>query len=506
MLLYRPAFYSCLLVLALASGVRADVVLAPLFRDAAVLQRDKPVPVWGRAEAGEKVSVTFGGQTIGTTAGTDGRWIVVLDALPASAEPAELVVTGRNTVTVRDILVGEVWLLSGQSNMEWPVSRSMNAGAEIAAGNHPLIRHFKVARHVATETQADAGGAWVSASPETVGAFSAVGYYFARDLQRRLGVPIGLVHAAWGGTPIEAWLSPLTLASDPAFAVIDERWAATHASYPERKDAHDAAVAKWETERTAARAANQPFNRARPNNPPGPGHPSTPTGLFNGMVNPLVPYALRGALWYQGEGNAGRHAEYHKLFAAMITHWRKHFGQGDFPFLWVQLANFKVRNDATGQTWAYLREAQTETLVLPATGQAVIIDVGDPDDIHPANKQEVGRRLSLLARHQVYDLPGDFSGPLFERAQREGPALRVHFVHADNGLTAGGKPLQAFEIAGPDRKFHSATAVIERNTVVVRAPEVTEPVALRYAWSNNPEANLFNGAGLPAAPFRTDNW
>lgn len=506
MILPRCVVRLLLLSVVFAAGVRADVVLAPLFRDQAVLQRDKPVPVWGTADAGEKVAVTFSGQTVSATAGKDGRWMVVLDALPASATGAELVVVGKNTVTIRDVLVGEVWLLSGQSNMEWSVARSMNAKEEIAAANNPLIRHFKVARNVATEPQTEAGGTWNATTPETVGGFSAVGYYFARDLQRRIDVPIGLINSSWGGTPIESWLSPLTLSSDPAFAVINERWAQTLATYPERKTAHDEAVAKWEADQAAAKAANQPFTRGRPAPPAGPGHPSTPTALFNGMINPLVPYALRGALWYQGESNAGRHAEYHRLFASMITHWRKHFGQPDFPFLWVQLANFKVANDATGQTWAFLREAQTETLSLPATGQAVLIDIGDPDDIHPINKQEVGRRLSLIARHQVYDQRGDFSGPLFERAQREGSSLRVHFQHASNGLTAGGRPLQAFEVAGPDRKFYPAKAVIERDTVVVSASEVTEPVALRYAWSNNPEANLFNGAGLPAAPFRTDTW
>jgi len=499
-------FRLCLLLSLSAAGAYAEVVLAPLFRDGAVLQRDKPVPVWGTADAGEKITVAFGGQAVSTTTGADGRWIVTLDALPAQATPAELVVTGKNTVTVRDVVVGEVWLLSGQSNMEWSVARSMNAKEEIAAANNPLIRHFKVARNVATEPQTQAGGTWNATTPETVGGFSAVGYYFARDLQRRVDVPIGLINSSWGGTPIEAWMSPLALASNPAFAVVNERWAATLASYPQRKTAHDEAVAKWEADRAAAQAAKQPFTRNRPGDPAGPGHPSTPTSLFNGMINPLVPYALRGALWYQGESNAPRAAEYHALFAAMITHWRKHFGQGDFPFLWVQLANFKVNNDATGQTWAYLREAQTETLSLPATGQAVIIDIGDPNDIHPTNKQEVGRRLSLIARHQVYQQPGDHSGPVFERAAREGATLRVYFKYADNGLTAADKPLQAFELAGPDRKFYPAKAVIERNTVVVSAPEVTEPVALRYAWSNDPGANLFNGAGLPAAPFRTDTW
>lgn len=493
------------------SALRADVALAPLFQDHAVLQQGKPVPVWGRADAGEKVTVTFAGQTAQATAGADGRWILYLDTLPASTTPAELVVSGKNTVTVRDVLVGEVWLCSGQSNMEWPVSRAQNAREEIAAANFPLIRHFKVKRTVAESPQESVEGDWAVCSPQTVEPFTAIGYFFARDLHRKLGVPIGLVNSSWGGTPVESWLSPASLGSNPAFAVVRERWQKTLAAYPQKKADYDAALAMWEKDESVAKAAGDSAlaefrkENARPRPPRGPGDSWTPLGLYNAMINPLVPYALRGAIWYQGESNAGLAPEYHALFASMITWWRAHFGQGDFPFYWVQLANYNAGNGESTQ-WAFLREAQTQTLSLPNTGQALAIDIGNPDDIHPTNKQEVGRRLALIAKAQVYEVPGDFSGPMFASATREGAAMRVRFKYADNGLTAGGKPLQSFEVAGADQKFYPATARIDRDTVVVSAPEVKEPVAVRYAWRNSPEANLFNGAGLPACPFRSDSW
>ncbi|HEY0945058.1 MAG TPA: sialate O-acetylesterase [Opitutaceae bacterium] len=494
------------------SALRADVALAPLFQDHAVLQQGKPVPVWGRADAGEKVTVTFAGQTAHATADADGRWILYLDTLPANATPAELVATGRNTVIVRDVLVGEVWLCSGQSNMEWPVSRAQNAKEEIATASFPLIRHFKVKRTVADAPQENVEGAWAVCSPETAAHFTAVGYFFARDLHRKLGVPVGLVNSSWGGTPVESWMSPAALHSEPAFAVVRERWQKTLDEYPAKKAGFDEKVAAWEQKEAAARVAGEAaLAEFRQQNPRpwglrgAPGDSWTPMGLYNAMINPLVPYALRGALWYQGESNAGHASEYHALFAAMITWWRAHFGQGDFPFYWVQLANYKAGN-GDGTDWAFLREAQTQTLSLPNTGQALAIDIGNPDDIHPTNKQEVGRRLALIAKTRIYEVPGDFSGPQFVSATPEGAAMRVRFNYADNGLTAGAKPLQSFVIAGADRKFYPATARIERDTVVVSAPEVKEPVAVRYAWSNSPEANLFNGAGLPACPFRSDSW
>jgi sialate O-acetylesterase len=346
-------------------------------------------------------------------------------------------------------------------------------------------------------------GEWQATSPETVERFTAVGYFFARELHRKLGVPIGLVNSSYGGTPVEAWMSPDSLASDPAFAVVGQRWAEALAKHSERAAAHQKATAGWTAERDAAKAAGKAFERRAPRPPQGPGHPDTPSGLYHGMIHPVLPFALRGAIWYQGESNAGRASEYRALFSAMITQWRQAFGQGDFPFYWVQLANFKTDKPDSG-AWPLLREAQTQTLALPATGQAIAIDIGNPDDIHPRNKQEVGRRLALIAMSQAYGQTMDDSGPVFLRANPEKNRLRIEFAHAVTGLIARDKPLQSFEVAGADGVYRPATADIEGDTVVVRAAEVPAPVAVRYAWSNSPEANLFNGAGLPAVPFRSD--
>ena len=489
------------------ASVFADVTLAPVFTDHAVLQRDKPLPVWGKADAGERVTVAFGGQAIGTTADKDGRWIVYLTPLEASSAPGELVVTGKNVVRLTDILVGDVWLCSGQSNMEWPVERSINWEEEVATANLPLIRHLKIKKTVA-DAPADMvendGAGWRVCTPEVAKWFTAVGFYFARDIQPRIGVPVGLINSSYGGTPVEAWMSATALGSDPAFAVVDERWQKAIVTAPEDRERHDAAVKAWLAGEADARAKGEKYTVPWPTNPPGVKW-FQPAGLYNGMIAPILPVAIKGVLWYQGETNAERAAEYRALFSAMITYWRAHLGQGDVPFFWVQLANFAGGYpDAT--EWALLRDAQTETLALPATGQAVAIDIGDANDIHPTNKQEVGRRLALLARAKVYGGSVDFSGPLFKSAVREGAVMRVSFEYAGNGLIARDKPLQSFQIAGADRKFYPAMAQIERDTVVVSAAEVPEPVAVRYAWTNAPEANLYNGAGLPAVPFRSDKW
>ena len=499
--------FSALLLFASFSVARANVSLASPFSDHAVLQRGKPLPVWGRADPGEHISLSFHGQTVGTTAAPDGRWMVYLEALSASSEPAELIVTGNNTLHVNDLLVGDVWLCSGQSNMEFLVNRAVNAAQEIAAANFPQIRHFKVKRAVADTPLDTAGGDWDVCSPSTVSDFTAVGYFFARDIHQRLNIPVGLINSTWGGTQIESWMSSSSLATNPALAVIHDRWLKTLAEYPERKKAYDAAVAAWSREESAAAAKPKPekFLIPKPREPATLGHPDTPSGLFNGMINPLLPYALCGFLWYQGEANASRASEYHVLLSTMITSWRGHFGQKELPFFWVQLPNFKA-GKANGTEWAFLREAQTQTLSLPNTGQAVIIDLGDPDDVHPRNKQEVGRRLALIARTKVYDSPVDYSGPVFARAVPQGSILRIFFSHASSGLTARDKPLQSFEIAGADKKFYPAAARIDGATVIGSAREVKNPVAVRYGWTNDPPANLYNGAGLPATPFRSDSW
>lgn len=500
------------LVTASFGCARADVALAPLFGDHAVLQREKPVPIWGRADPGEKVTVTFAGQVRQATTGRDGRWIVFLDPMPASAVGADLAVAGKNRVSARNLVVGEVWLCSGQSNMEWPVSRAANPDREIATAHFPLLRHVKI-EHTVADSPADAvaTGGWQPATPQTVGTFTAVGYFFARDLHRRLGVPIGIVNSSWGGTPIESWMSPAAL-SDPAFAVVHERWQKTLADYPGALKTHEKRFAEWTKAEAAAPPAETPartewlHRNPRPQAPRGPGSQSTPAGLFNGMINPLLPYAIRGTLWYQGEANASRASEYRALFATLITAWRAHFGQGDFPFYWVNLANFKAPSDDTGMAWAFLREAQTQALALPNTGQAMAIDIGDPDNIHPADKQEVGRRLALLARNRVHGIVGDDTGPTFSSASREGSALRVRFTNVHGGLVARDQPVQSLEVAGADRVFHPASARIEQDTLIVSAPNVKEPVAVRYAWRNAPVANLYNSSGQPAVPFRSDSW
>ena len=496
-----PLFF----LLGLLQVARADVTLAALFQDRMVLQRGRPVPIWGRAEPEEKVTVSFGQQEVSTTTPADGRWILYLDALETQANPTEMVVTGKNRVVIADVLVGEVWLASGQSNMEWSLQRAERGAEEVAAADYPLIRMFKVEQAV-SETPTDTmKGAWQTTHPSQAGGFSAVGYFFARDLYRKLGVPIGVIHSSWGGTGVEAWMSPAALASDPAFAVVNERWKKNLEEYPARMESYMTQLEAWTAEQAAAKASGQPFNQRRPAAPDGPGSKRTPTGLFNAMINPVLPYALRGVIWYQGENNADRATEYHALFASMITFWRAHFGQGDFPFFWVQLANFNAGHPQ-GTHWAVLREAQSKALALPDTGQAVAIDIGDPVDIHPRNKQEVGRRLAMIAKAQVYGIPGDFSGPVFASAEKERNGMRVRFEHAVTGLIARDRPLQSFEVAGADRIFRPARAVIDGDTVVVSSPEVRDPVAVRYAWSNAPVANLYNGAGLPAAPFRSDDW
>jgi sialate O-acetylesterase len=485
---------------------RADVTLAPLFQDHAVLQRAQPVPVWGLAAPGEHVTVAFQGQQIGTTAGADGRWIVYLGPLATSAESAALVVVGKNTVTVNDVLVGEVWLASGQSNMEWPLSKAANGPAEVAAAKNPLLRLFSVQHQVADQPATTVTGSWQPCTPEAVKMFSAVQYYFGRDLQRKLGVPVGLIGSYWGGTAVEAWMSEATLKSTAAFPAIDARWQKSRAEFPQKQASYPSDMAAWKKAEEAAKATHTANPVPWPPPPVGPGTPYALSGLFNGMIAPLQPYALRGVLWYQGEANWPLPGEYAELFPAMIRGWRAGWGPVDFPFYFVQLANFTVTNDPTGRGWARLREAQARALALPATGMAVTVDIGDPKDIHPRNKQEVGRRLALLAKTQTYAIPGDVSGPVFAFTTPERSALRVHFDHASTGLISANQPVQSLEVAGADRKFYPATGKIERDTLLVSAREVKEPVAVRYAWSNAPVANLFNGAGLPAAPFRSDDW
>lgn len=498
----------CLALVCLGASASADVIPAPLFTDNAVLQRDKPVPVWGTAVAGEKVSVTFAGQTASTTADADGRWRVDLPASPANSTPSNLVIKGNNTITLANIVVGEVWLVSGQSNMEWVVKNTYDAAIDIpASANFPLIRHIQIQRKVSDTPLATATGKWQVAAADTTGYFSAVGYYFALDLCQVLRIPVGIINSSLGGTPVESWIDAEAYKTAPAEAAkVRERWTKVLADYPANKAKYDADIAAWQKEQAEAKAANLPFTKKSParwDGVWGPGHQNTPSGLYNGMINPLVPYALRGALWYQGEANGGRANEYHALFSAMITGWRKNFAQGDFPFYWAQLANY---SSPAATEWAFLREAQTKTLALPATGQAVIVDLGNVRDIHPREKRDVGRRLARLALARDYGQKIADSGPVLDKAVREGAGFRVTFTSINGNLIAPQNILGGFELAGADKVFKPAEAKIENDTVLVTSADVAEPVAVRYAWRNAPLAGLFNQEGLPAVPFRTDTW
>jgi sialate O-acetylesterase len=497
-----------------AQAPKEDLSLAPLFGDHAVLQCGRPVPVWGRAGAAEAVAVTFRGQTVRTVAGADGRWSVRLGPLAATAEPADLVVAGRTTLTLHDVVVGEVWLCSGQSNMEFTVDdggftyRVVNAEAEVAGADFPLIRQLKVERTVATApAETVKTGGWQPASPKTVGQFTAVGYFFARDVHRALGVPVGIIDSPWGGTPIESWMSDAARNSTSLAAVLDARWKKDKSEWPpERVARYPADMAAWEKAEREATATHTKNPLAWPQPPSSDDSPARPGGLYNAMVAPLQPGALRGILWYQGESNAGRPGEYAELFQTLIRSWREGFGQGDLPFFFVQIANFGSEVEVVDRGWARLREAQAQALTLANTGMAVTIDIGDAHNVHPRNKQEVGRRLALLARAKVYGLPPEVSGPVFASAAREGRAMRVRFTYAGTELQARDGAPRALEVAGADRVFYPAVGVIETDSLLVSSPDVAEPAAVRYAWTNAPAANLYGDNGLPVVPFRSDSW
>jgi len=503
--------FSITAVLAAGStALQAAVALASPFSDHAVLQRGQPIPVWGTADAGEKVTVSFDGQTKMVAAGADGKWLIKLDTHTAGG-PYDLTVAGTNTITLSDILVGEVWVCSGQSNMAMVVKNSRDAGQEIAAAKYPRLRHIQIDRKTANTPITTCGGTWTVCSPETVGGYTAVGYFFGRKLLQELDVPIGLLHTSWGGTPAEAWTSKPALTAAATFSGVFTAWDKQMEDYPAQMEKFKPTLAKWETEAAAAQAAGKPApNKPRP--PKGPDSPHKPACLYNGMLNPLVPYGIKGAIWYQGEANAGRAKDYRELMALMIGDWRQAFGQGDFPFYIVQLANYMERKpEPTDTGWAALREAQyLVTTTVKNTGIAVAIDIGEAKDIHPKNKQDVGLRLALNALAKDYGKTIEYSGPVFKVMTVDGANAVLSFDHLGGGLAitgdlaVTGKKLTGFAIAGEDKKFVWADAKIVGDTVVVSAASVTKPVAVHYAWGDNPECSLSNKAGLPAVPFRTD--
>ena len=642
---------TCLLALTFlgASSLWANVHLPRLFGDNMVLQRDKPVAIWGWADAGEKITVSFDHQSKTAKADKKGYWLIHLDAQQAGG-PFQLIVKGKNEITISDVLVGEVWICSGQSNMEMPIAgwgKINNYQQEIAAADYPQIRHFKVPNTTSSVPAADIpGGDWKICNPDNAGDFSATAYFFARELNRQLHVPVGLINTSWGGTHVETWTSRgafeqseefksmiagLPVGVDPSSVAMQHKAALMktitglqgslpaageeeqykNASYDHTAWAHMKLPGHWEqaglgledldgivwfrkvidvTEQDAGKpavldlgkiddadetyingikaGATKGYNDDRHYSIPAgvlkagknviavrvedieggggiSGEPgdlkisiggkpislegewsfhiaavsvshssnpnSAPTLLFNAMVNPLIPYTIRGAIWYQGESNAGRAYQYRKAFPLMITDWRGRWGLGDFPFYFVELSSFNAGNGDSkkGSNWAELREAQAMTLSLPNTGMAVTTDIGNAKDIHPKDKQDVGWRLAAIALHDLYGQTAEYSGPVYQSMETQGNKIVLTFTHTGNGLAAHDKYgyLKGFEIAGADQQFHYARATIEGNKVIVWQDDVSSPVAVRYGWANDAgEANLFNKDGLPASPFRTDQW
>ncbi|MCE5326633.1 MAG: sialate O-acetylesterase [Planctomycetaceae bacterium] len=463
---FTLAAIACLLVVspAFAAG---ELKLPAIISDHMVLQAEKDAPVWGWAPADAKVTVAFAGQKLTATADKEGKWSVEFKGLKSGTAGKLVVSAGDKTLTVNDVLVGEVWLGSGQSNMWWRVSQSGNAKAEAAKANYPHIRMFTVNQAGAPAPAGDCAGAWHVCTPQTVMGFSATAYYFGRELHTALKQPVGLINSSVGGTPIESWL--------PAAPKTDDA----------KADAPKATPAP--RRRGARRSA-------------GGGD------LYNGMIAPLAPYGLRGFLWYQGESNAGKGKLYVTQLATLIKTWRDAWGDESACFLTVQLPNFQApqKQPVEGSGWAMVREAELKSLALPKTGIAVTIDIGEAGNIHPGNKQDVGKRLALWALGTVYDKKLVYSGPLYKAMKIDGDKVILSFDHAQGLAARKGEKLKGFAVAGDDKKFVWAQATVKGDTVVISG--ASNPKAVRYAWANNPDCNLVNGAGLPASPFRTDDW
>jgi len=499
----RPILFQRFVIAAgawcLAVTAFADVKMPAIFTDHMVLQRDQKNRVWGWAEHGETVKVTIGNQSHQATAGTDKKWTVTLEPLQVGG-PLTLSIAGKSTVTIQDVLVGEVWICSGQSNMQWEVNQANDPDLEKLTANFPQIRLISVPQVGTQEPQDDFKGSWSVCSPDTVGNFSAVGYFFGRQLYQTIGVPIGLIDDAWGGSACEAWINRGTLAADPQYKPLLERWEAIEKGYDDN-------VAKWKVAADKAKAEGKQA----------PPHPDAqmkgnarPGNIYNGVLKPTIGYGIRGVIWYQGESNAGRAYQYRDLFPLMIKSWRDEWKQGEFSFYWVQLADFMAEKTEPGDSaWAELREAQTMAIGrMPKTGQAVIIDIGEGKDIHPKNKLDVGKRLARWALANDYGVNVPYRSPEYASMEKKDAKIVVKFNYVGGGF----RPFdvnepRGFAIAGEDHKWVAAQGKITGpDTIEVWNSEVKDPVAVRYAWADNPVCNLYSVNGLPVTPFRTDDW
>lgn len=475
---------AALLVAVMSESIFADVVLPSVISDGMILQRNAQVPIFGKASPGEAVRVQpdWIDRSFKTVAEPDGRWSVTVPTGETGA-PHSLTVHAGNTITLTNILFGEVWLCSGQSNMEMRMKPfppwhggTLNYQQEIDSANYPDIRFFYVEKRASRQPEFTCKGKWESCTPASVSEFSAVGYFFARQIYKELGVPVGIINSSWGSTAIESWMPLETLKDSPDFKAIADTCEAE-----KKKTAPDTIKDFW-----------------------------LPSACYNGLIAPVVPYALRGIIWQQGQSNVAWPEIYEKLFPALINSWRAKWNLPEMPFYFVQLEGFDTAAHSypgvTPDKWARLRQSQMATLSLTNTGMAVAADIGDPLQIHPRNKQDVGRRLALWALAECYGKNIAFSGPLYKSMKISGKEIILSFDCTNGGLMCKGGRLDGFIIAGKDRRFVKAQAEIVGNTIVVKSPEVTEPVAVRYGWTDDPHCTLYNEAQLPAAPFRTDSW
>ena len=500
-------------LLALLSAARAEIKLPAIIGDNMVLQQKQANPIWGWDAPGTEVTVSFAGQTKSAKADAKGKWTVKLDALPANAKPATMTIKGSDSRVLKNILVGEVWICSGQSNMQWNVAGCWDGDLEIATAKFPNIRLISVPQVGTQEPQDDFKGEWAPCSPENVGRFSAVGFFYGRLLHQMLDVPVGLINNAWGGSSAEAWVRRDVLEKDGRFTNMLATWdkTAKDLSSDAAKQKYEAALANWKKLAAAAKEAKKPFNTRAPQSPDQQLNGNhRPANIYNGVLHPTIGYGIKGTIWYQGESNAGAAFEYGYLFPLMIQHWRNEWKQGDFPFYWVQLADFKDEMPLPGDSqWAELRESQTKTQnAVKNGGQAVIIDIGEASDIHPKNKRDVAERLARLALVNDYGFKMPSRSPEYKSIEINGGKAVVTLDTFGSSIRAvDAREVKGFAICGEDKKWVWANATIVGNDKIdVSSPSVPKPVAVRYAWADNPVCNLYSKDGLPVTPFRSDDF
>ncbi|MBL9132966.1 MAG: hypothetical protein JNG86_17285 [Verrucomicrobiaceae bacterium] len=499
--------------LALLTAAHAEIKLPAIIGDNMVLQQKNVNPIWGWDAPGTKVTVKFAGQTKSAEADAKGKWTVKLDPVPANAKPATMDISGTNKVKLKNILVGEVWICSGQSNMQWSLSQSYDADLEIATAKHPQIRLISVPQVGTQEPQDDFKGAWAECSPANAGEFSAVGFFFGRTLHQTLDVPVGLIDNAWGGSAAEAWVRRDVLEKDGRFKTMLDGWAVREKDLTSAaaQQKYDAALAAWKKRSEEAKAKKAEFRERAPQSPQQQlSGNNRPANIYNGVLRPTIGYGIKGAIWYQGESNASRAFEYGYLFPLMIQHWRDEWKQGDFPFYWVQLADFKAEQPQPGDSdWAELRESQTKTQnAIKNGGQAVIIDIGEGRDIHPRNKRDVADRLVRLALAKDYGVKIPHRSPEYKSVEFQGNKAIVTLDTFGSSLyTFDVQEVKGLAVCGEDKKWVWATGkLLGADKIEVSAPGVAKPVAVRYAWQDNPVCNLFSKEGLPVTPFRSDSF